>query len=189
VSDTLQQWFVREIISHEIALTHFLLRLWRDREEVADLRQEIYARVYEAAARQRPASPRSFLFATARHLIADRIRRGKIVSIELRGNLDSLNVFIDEISPEHSIAVRQELRQLTQAFELLPTQCREIMWMRKVEGLAQKEVAMRLGLNEKAVEKRLARGLRLLAEAFCEEPKATKRRGRFSLFKRESDHG
>jgi DNA-directed RNA polymerase specialized sigma24 family protein len=37
--------------------------------------------VYEAARHARPHAPKAFLFATARHLMADRIRRERIVSI------------------------------------------------------------------------------------------------------------
>ena len=75
-------WFVREILVHEHALTRMLLRNWPHRDEVHDLRQEIYARVYEAGLDKRPTTPAAFLFATARHLMADRARRSRVVSIE-----------------------------------------------------------------------------------------------------------
>jgi predicted DNA-binding protein (UPF0251 family) len=39
------------------------------------------------------------------------------------------------------------------------------MWLTKVESLTQREVASRLGINQKAVEKQVSRGIRLLAEA------------------------
>ena len=58
-------WFVREVLVHERALALFLQRSWPHRDEWHDLRQEVYARVYEAAARARPDTPKAFLFATA----------------------------------------------------------------------------------------------------------------------------
>jgi DNA-directed RNA polymerase specialized sigma24 family protein len=48
VNDSLNDWFTREILVHEGALMRYLLRSWFRREEIHDLRQEIYVRVYEA---------------------------------------------------------------------------------------------------------------------------------------------
>ena len=126
-------------------------------------------RVYEAARKARPLAPKSFLFATARNLMADRIRRERVVCIEARGELDALNVLIDEISPERRTSAGEELARLARAFERLPLRCREVMWLTRVENLSQQEVARRLGVQEKAVEKQVSRGVRLLAEALSRE--------------------
>jgi hypothetical protein len=40
------------------------------------------------------------------------------------------------------------------------------MWLIKVEELTRKEIAARLNLTPKAVEKRIERGVRLLEEAY-----------------------
>jgi len=159
-------WFVREILAHERALTLFLQRSWPHRHELHDLRQEVYARIYEAAARTRPTAPKAFLFATARHLMTDRLRRSRVVSIEAVGDLEALNVLVDEESPEHWLGGQQVLKRLAEAFDRLPGRCREVVWLRRVEELPQREVAMRLGISEKTVEKHVAKGARLIAEYF-----------------------
>jgi len=164
--DQLDDWFVREILVHERALLKFLLRVWPDKAEVDDLCQETYVRVYESAARERPTQPRAFLFAAARHLMIDKIRRGRIVSIEVMGNIDSLNVLVDELSPEHRASAGQDLRRLAQAFASLPANCRDIMWMMKVEDVTQSDIARRMGVPRKTVEKRALRGFRMLQEAY-----------------------
>jgi len=164
MDEDLDAWFAREILSHEGSLVRYLLRTWPHRDDVHDLRQEAYIRVYEAAARARPAAPKSFLFTTARNLMTDRIRRGRVVSIEAAEDLDDLNVLVDEISPEQHASARQQLRRLADAFDRLPPKCRQVVWMRKVEELPQKEVASRLGINEGTVEKHVAKGVRLLAD-------------------------
>jgi RNA polymerase sigma factor (sigma-70 family) len=166
MDESLDAWFAREILVHEDALVSYLRRAWSNRDDVHDLRQETYIRVYEAAARARPTAPKSFLFTTARHLMTDRLRRGRVVSIETVGDLDALNVLVDEISPERRLEARQVLNRLADAFDRLPDRCREVVWLRKVEELPQKEVAARLGINEKTVEKHVAKGVRLIAEYF-----------------------
>ena len=162
----LDAWFAADILTHEAALVQYLRRAWPHPDEVHDLRQEVYVRVYEAAGKARPHQPKSFLFATARHLMTDRLRRGRVVSIEPVGDFESLNVLIDECSPERRLGARQNLRRLAEAFDRLPERCREAVWLRRVEELPQKQVAQRMGITEKTVEKQIAKGMRLLAEHY-----------------------
>jgi RNA polymerase sigma-70 factor (ECF subfamily) len=167
MDSSLDIWFKREVLIHEGALSRFLLRMWPNRHEVQDLRQDTYVRVYEAAARSRPQAAKSFLFATARNLMVDHIRRRRIVSIDAVGDLEALNVLIDNITPEHRVSAQQELRCLAQAIDRLPPKCREAVWMRRVDDLPQKEVAARLRISQKTVEKHVMKGMKLLADALA----------------------
>ncbi len=162
--ESFDAWFVREIIAHEPALTRFLRRSWRHGDEIHDLRQEVYVRVYESARRTRPDSPRSYLFRCARNLITDRLRRGRVVSIEPMGDLDHSSVLVDELSPERMLGGRDALRRLSEAFDRLPDRCRQVVWLRRVEDLPQRQVAEQLGITEKTVEKHVAHGMKLIAE-------------------------
>jgi RNA polymerase sigma factor (sigma-70 family) len=166
MTDPLDAWFKTEILAHEEVLMRFLRLLWkRDPSEIHDLRQEIYMRVYEAAARSRPTQPRSFLLTTAKHLVTDRIRRQRIVTIDTVADLEALDVMVNEISPERQTMARQELRTLARAFDSLPPKCRETVWFRRVERLSTREVAARLGITQKTVEGHLTKGLKRLADA------------------------
>ena len=162
----LDRWFAEEILVHEEALLRYLLRSWPHREEAQDLRQDIYARVYEAAAKGFPAQPKAFLFAAARNLMADRARRARVVSIEPMGDFEPSHVLVDDVSPERWCGGRQVLKRLSDAFDRLPDRCREVVWLRRVEHLSQREVAQRLGISEKTVEKHIAKGMRLIAGYF-----------------------
>jgi RNA polymerase sigma factor (sigma-70 family) len=163
--ESLDTWFKREILVHEEALVRYLTRCWPRTAEIVDLRQDTYVRVYEAATKSRPHSPKSFLFTTARHLMTDRLRRQRIVPIDIVGDFDALNVLTEERSPEERTSAHQELRRLAQAIDELPPRCREAVWMRRVDDLSQKEVAARLGVTQKTVEKHVMKGMQLLAEA------------------------
>lgn len=165
MDEPLDTWFKREILAHEASLVRYLFRTWPHRQEVFDLRQDVYVRVYEAAAKARPQAPKAFLFATARHLMTDRIRRKRIVSIDSVGDLDALNVMVEDISPEQRISAHEELRRLAEAIDQLPPRCREVVWLRRVDELAQKDVAFRLGITQKVVEKHVMKGMKLLAAA------------------------
>lgn len=166
MDDRLDDWFAREILVHEAALSSYLRRCWPYRDDLHDLRQEVYVRVYESAGKALPTTPKSFLFTTARNLMADRLRRNRVVSIDTVGDFESLNVLVDEVTPERWSSGRQTLKRLAEAFDRLPPRCREVVWLRRVEELSQKEVAVRLGISEKTVEKQIAKGARLIAEYF-----------------------
>lgn len=162
---TLDHWFVTEVLPHEAALLRYLHRHWPHPDDIHDLRQELYARVYEAAAKGLPLQPKAFLFTSARHLMTDRLRRSKVVSIAPMGDFDPSYVLVDEVSPERWSGGRQTLKRLAAAFDQLPDRCREVVWLRRVEELSQKDVARHLGISEKTVEKHIAKGMRLLADA------------------------
>jgi RNA polymerase sigma factor (sigma-70 family) len=162
--ESLDTWFRSEILCHEKPFMQFLARLWPHRDELEDIRQESYSRVYQAALRARPEIPKAFLFATARHLLVDWRRRGKIVIFCGGANEAYQDTLVDQISPEQQILANIELAQLNRAILRLTPKCREVVWMRRVQGLSQREVAERLGVSEKMIEKHLHLGMRRLGE-------------------------
>jgi RNA polymerase sigma-70 factor (ECF subfamily) len=189
VNTELDRWFAMEILAHEAALTRYLRRIWRNAAEIPDFRQEVYIRVYESAAKGLPTAPKSFLFTTARNLVADRIRRERVVSIDYSQDLDALNVLVDEISPEQRVNARQELKRLAEAFDELSDECREAVWLRRVEGLSQKEAAQRLGVFESTLSSRLCRGLSALMKAVLGGDAAHEAQGTAKDSGHETEHG
>jgi RNA polymerase sigma factor (sigma-70 family) len=165
VEDTLEDWFRREILPYEAPLMRYLSRKRAIPLDPADLRNDIYIRVLESAEKERPNSPKAFLFATARHLLIDHARRNRVVAIDLLEDLDVLNVLIDTLTPERQTSGRQQLTHLSAIFDRMPPRQREVLWLRRIEGLSQKDAAKRLGLTEGAIEKHVHRGMRFLAEA------------------------
>lgn len=165
MNEPLDVWFKSEVVVHEDALTRYLSRCWPNPEDIHDLRQETYIRVYESARKHIPASARPFIFSIARNLMADRIRKQRIVAIDSVGDLEALNVLVDDLSPEQRTLAHQELRQLAEAFDELPEMRRQVVWMRRVDDISQREVAARLGLSEKTVEKHIMKAMRQLTDA------------------------
>lgn len=161
----LDLWFADCVMVHEAALTRYLRQAWPLAADVPDLRQDIYERVYESAKEDRPLEPRAFLFTTARNLMADRARRSRIVSIDFTQDLETLDVLVDELSPEQRLNSRQELRRLSEELDMLPEGGRSAIWLLRVEGLSLHDAAQRLGMVESTVASHLRRGLRMLAKA------------------------
>jgi RNA polymerase sigma-70 factor (ECF subfamily) len=182
-------WFAREILAHEAALKRLLARSWLRPSEVPDLCHDVYIKVLEAAEIQRPASPKAFLFATAKNLLVDRTRRNRIIPIDLLQDMDAQNVLVDDISPERVAGGLQYLLRLTRAFETLPDRCREVVWLRKIEDMPQRDIARRLNITEATVEAHLVRGMRMLLQRCYGEESDGQPEARRRKVDHESKHG
>ena len=62
------------------------------------------------------------------------------------------------------VAARDELRRAQAGLDLLPPRCREVVRLRKVEGLSTRETAERLGVGIDTVEKQLTLGIRAMTD-------------------------
>jgi RNA polymerase sigma-70 factor (ECF subfamily) len=71
-----------------------------------------------------------------------------------------------EPSPEAVSIARSDERRLVQLIAALPTQFREVLILREQAGLAYHEIARAIGAPIGTVMSRLARGRRMLADAW-----------------------
>jgi len=157
-------WFVREVLPLEPVLTNFLRRSLRNKSDVADLRQDVYVRVYEAGRREIPNPVKPFLLTVARNLLINKVQREQVVPIDVIADLEALNVKDGEPSADRGVMARQELRRLKHALARLPQRARDVIVMRKIEGLSRREIADRLGIGEATVAEHLTRGVCALTE-------------------------
>jgi RNA polymerase sigma factor (sigma-70 family) len=160
----LDAWFAREVLPLEAVLMQFLSRNWRNAGDLADLRQDVYVRVYEAAKKEVPASAKSFVLSVARNVMVDRIRHERIIPIEAVTDLEALDAASDEPSPERNIIAREELRRLQLAINHLPPRCRQVVIKKRVEGLSRKEIAAQMGIAPDTVSTYLTEGMCALAD-------------------------
>jgi RNA polymerase sigma factor (sigma-70 family) len=168
-------WFRREVLPLEAMLMQFLQHNWRNESDVLDLRQDVYASVYAAASEKIPERPKQYVFATARNLLINRVRHGQVVPIEAASDLDALEIAADVPDPEQSIIARDELRHMQAALDRLPPRCREVILLRRVEGLSRPEIASRLGIVEGTVSRHLEDAIRALAEILGGDPPSVRR--------------
>ena len=158
------RWFTEEVHPHEASLRSYLHGSFPAVRDVDDVVQESYLRVWRARASHPIASARAFLFKVARHLALDLVRRQRVSPLEAVDDLASLPVIEDGASVAERVSTQEKIRLLADAIEALPARCREVVVLRKLQSLSQRETALQLGLSEKTVEAQLARGLQR-----CEE--------------------
>lgn len=171
-----KDWFVHEVLPLEAMLMHFLQQNWRNKSDHEDFRQDIYARVLDAAKLGIPEKAKPFVFATARNLLINHVLREQIVPFDAVADLDSLSISSDAPGPDRSAIARDELRKLATALDRLPPRCREAVLLRRLEGLSRREIAERMGVSENTVADHIRNGMNTLADMLLGEPATLTRR-------------
>jgi RNA polymerase sigma-70 factor (ECF subfamily) len=77
---------------------------------------------------------------------------------------------IDFVGDEPYILIEEELKiKIEKTIKSLPERCREVFILSRIEGLKNKEIAEKLGINIKNVERHLGRALQTFRKTFSEE--------------------
>jgi RNA polymerase sigma-70 factor (ECF subfamily) len=160
----LNRWFCESVLPLEPALTRFIRRNWKDAADVVDLRQEIYERALIGARAAIPTHTRQYVYTVARNHLINRAKRERIVSFELVADMTAFDRGVDAFGAERQLSARDELRRALAGLNQLPPRCREVILLRKVEGLTTRETAERLGISINTVEKQMTQGMRALVD-------------------------
>src|SRR5579863_9275657 len=140
------------------ALQRYIRRFVGSSETAKEIVQEAFLRTYRQ--RDSVTTLRAFLFSTARNLAANEYRHRRITERGTIGDSGDPRVIPERESLEAEL-LRDERNQLIQeAIDRLPPQCRAAFALRVFHECSYKEVAERLGISAKTVEKHIARGLR-----------------------------
>lgn len=160
------RWFVDEVLPHEKELRGWLHVRFTTAGDVDDMVQETFARLLKIHDSGPIVNPRAFLFVTARNMALNQLRHLRYERPQGAEELDPLSIVDDLNSPPESLAKEEELQHLIKAIQSLPNRCRQVMTLRKIYGLSQKEVAQRLGISVHTVEAQGSIGLRKCIEYF-----------------------
>ncbi len=162
--EALEHWFCREVLPLERSLTQFIGRNWRVADDVVDLRHDVYELAIAGARNGLPLNTRAFLFTVARNHLINRARRARIVSFDLVADLETVRGQVDLLEADRHLDARDALRRVQAGLGKLSPRVREIVELRKIEGLSARETADRLGIGVDAVNHQLAMGMRALAD-------------------------
>jgi len=162
--DLIEDWFCREVLPLERALTHFIRRNWRVADDVIDLRHDVYQLAISGARNGLPAETRRFLFTVARNHLINSAKRARIVSFDLVADLETVRRDVDMFEAERHLEARDALRRVLSGLEKLSPRVREVVELRKIDGLSIKETAERLGIGKDAVNHQLLMGMKALAD-------------------------
>jgi RNA polymerase sigma factor (sigma-70 family) len=167
--DEIVAWVGSNIIPHEADLRLWLGRMSASPDEINDIVQDAYLAIARLDSVAHIRNPRTYLFQTAKNAVLARLRRERIVRIELIGEVELLDIADTQADPERRTGARMELERVRRLIAALPDRCRQIFELRRIQGVPQKEIARLLGLPEHIVEAQAVRGLKLILKAIATE--------------------
>ncbi|OYX47875.1 MAG: hypothetical protein B7Y90_12345 [Alphaproteobacteria bacterium 32-64-14] len=153
---------------HQEPLYRFIRRYVGDADEAYDLLQETFVSAWQALGRYDPARPApTWLRRIALNKCRDwgrwrAVRRFFYTAASLDGSPSTADAAASVIVDDRDEAA---LINLDRAIAALPTQLKEPLLLTALEGLSQIAAGQALGISAKAVETRVYRARKLLAEA------------------------
>jgi len=166
-------WIAAHILIYEGEVRGWLRRKVRtlSPEDIDDVLQEAYARLWSAAADfSRIRNGRAYFYTIVRRLLLEQARRARIIPMERIGEIESLHIISSEPGPERLTSARQVLEHVRRIVANLPPRCRRAFELQNFAGLSQREIAHSMGISEKTVEIHLAKAFTRIVETIGAEP-------------------
>jgi RNA polymerase sigma-70 factor (ECF subfamily) len=173
--------FERLVLERVASLYGYALALTRREDDAEDLLQDGLARAFERFRLfDRSLSFDAWIFTIIRHTHIDRLRRhrargfGKASAFTDENEVTALSaespLYAIPLDPEAILAHQENLDRLREAIGNLPTEMREVVQLRDIEGLSYREIASVVNRPIGTVMSRLYRGRNLL-RTYLVEPK------------------
>jgi RNA polymerase sigma-70 factor (ECF subfamily) len=156
--DDLRAWMVQ----YGPALRRYFLRR-AQAADADDLVQDVFLSLQARGEGARIDNVEGYLFRTAANVLGMRRRKAgwRWGSQE---DLDGLDDLVDELSPERVLMAKQALELVVRALADMPPRTAQAFFLYRFGQLSQEQVARRMGVSLKAVEKFLRKALRHLLD-------------------------
>ncbi|AZP70533.1 RNA polymerase sigma factor [Pseudomonas poae] len=140
---------------HRSELLAYLTRRVNCRETANDLLQDAFIRLMNSEV-AKIGNVRAFLYRIANNLSIDHARRNRVRGVSDEQELQAL---AGDADPQNSAIAGNTLGHLRRLIDGLPSPTREVFLLARVEQLSYKEIAIRLGLDARAVERHLNKAM------------------------------
>ncbi|MEM9340699.1 MAG: RNA polymerase sigma-70 factor, partial [Bacteroidota bacterium] len=138
----------------------FLYYKTRDIDLSEDLVQEVFIKVWEKRDQIKVDTVKSLLYTIANNLMINHFKHQQVVGTH-QNEVVSQNR-TEYSSPQFLLEEKEFEEKLNRVIEAMPDGCREVFLMNRIDKLKYDEIALRLGLSVKAIEKRMSKALRIV---------------------------
>lgn len=144
---------------YKSALKYFISGYLINSQDVDDVCQETFLRTYKSSLKKEVQKPKSFMFKIAKNLIISDFRRASTQLNEYVEDIDLVDSKIDLDNLESNLLAQEKLGVMCEAIASLPNKCRQVIVMRKVYGLATKDIAKRMNISTITVSNYITKGM------------------------------
>lgn len=140
-------------------LQRYLRAYLSSTEDIEDVIQDTYLRIYGIQDYSTVESPKALLITIAHNLAVELGRRRSRRATDAVADFDALGVSSGNPQPEEQFDARRRFETFCSAVDSLPPICRRVFVLRKVYKLSQAEISAVLGIAESTIEKHVVKGL------------------------------
>ncbi|RNC84451.1 MAG: sigma-70 family RNA polymerase sigma factor [Balneola sp.] len=151
-----QQVFEKIFRESAPQLRNYLYYKCGNLERANDLVQDAFAKLWEKCKSVVPDAALPFLYTVAKNLMLNLIKKDN-VRFEYASNYDGET--LNSEHPEFEMEMNEYKTKLESAIAALPEGQREVFLMNRIDKLTYKQIAERLEVSQKAVEKRMSKAL------------------------------
>jgi RNA polymerase sigma-70 factor (family 1) len=142
------------------AIKNYLYYKCGDVDLAEDLSQEVFLKLWERREQIQEKKVKSYLYTIATNLFLNQIKHQKVV---LKFQSQALSSVSNQ-TPQFLMEEREFQARLEASLASLPEKNRTVFLMNRIDKLTYREIAERLEISEKAVEKRMTRALKVLRQ-------------------------
>lgn len=167
-ADLLNQIKVGDLDSFNILFERYWARLYAtvfsicpDQEVCSEIVHDIFLNLWLKREKLQIENLKGYITAAARYHVYRHVKNIKKKSIEYRDELDYGNL-VAVNDGESNIRYRELEKKVEEELEVLPSRCREIFTLSRMQQLSNDEIAARLDISKRTVENQLTYALRHL---------------------------
>jgi len=137
-------------------IRQFLFFKTQSIERAEDIMQDAFVKLWDNCSNVNFSKVKSYLFTTANHMFINQFRHDKVV-LDYKNQSSGQGKDIE--NPEFIAIEKEFLEKINTTIASLPEKQREVFVMNRIEKKKYKEIAERLDISVKAVEKRMHQAL------------------------------
>lgn len=145
-----------------IRLCHYVFQYVQNMPDAEEIVQETFLNIWDKRLTlEINVSFKSYLYASAKNRALNSLRN----TSRRKGHLSVISSYkTQKVDPSSELLVNEINDQLFLVLENLPTKCKKIFQMSRMEGLKHKEIAIEMGIKIKTVENQIGIALKYLKE-------------------------
>lgn len=145
---------------HAKNLKRFIYSKTRDENLAEDIIQDCFVKIWQDCDKVIFDTVKSYLYTISNNMFLNNVRHNKVVQSHQK---EFVNDSTNE-SPEFLMLEEEFLVKLEKAIANLSEKQREVFLLNRMEKIKYKDIAIKLGISQKAVEKRMHEALLVLRE-------------------------
>lgn len=150
--------------THHAALMRYFMRRGIPAADAQDLTQELFTRLSQQGALAQVEHVERYLFGTAANLALGYSRQRRVRACHAPENYLEAVQRTESFTPAEVLESQQELNLIMAALSKMPARMRGIFVLARLENVPRAEIAARLGISKRLVEKEITIATAILTD-------------------------